>query len=1706
MATRPRHRSGSSHNRENKRRIYKQVVQHQGTQPDKQAVVPHHHALEPDEQSIFHQLQHVLWDGAAVTSTLWNYHTKDWVTNVQATDIDNDGDIEVVVGSRDGVVLACTPWGAKKWEAQWDGQFISALFAIPVTDVSLYKKTAQKQPCVIVGMRDGGVYALDQDGSKIPGWAYSTGRMIRQLYIPKNQPNAIIIGSEDRCIHVLDRMTGKAMSPPYQTNGWVRSVFVTDIDDDQREEILAGSGDQHLYILDDCGQFLDKVFLGHQIYALFAAPLCPGGPMTVITSSNRKELFVWTVKCCAGKRWTLQKEWEISSDSTVFSNRIHAISAYDINNDHEAELLLGSEDGYLYILNQRGTLLWKHRFGSCIYSVWVSDINFDGQAEIIVGTEDSGVYVVQGELNSNTYKRIKEVYKEAIHDQQVSSGNELMRRLTHREKAILKDLIDEAPPVHHVQMEVNKARQLMQEGNYEQALSLFLRARQQKVQYCWDQPAITHGYIWTLGIGQIERKGKYDLVVGTDEGYIYTIDAARGAHQYLWKCDVGARVRMLQIAPLRPGEPDSIIAVLANHRLIILNNRGEIVKEHIFEKKEDWARCLSINVYPEEQQKASEIVIGMENKKIAIWEGYMDRERLVIHTPQGIGVLCLAQLTQAGPKQIIGGSINNQVYAYGLDGNELWRVQGYERIQALWVEDIDRDGLAEVIVGSEDRYVYVLNHEGHVKWRYRTMRGVLDVTVGDIKLASDPEDSNQRQLKVLAASADGYLYVLTAFGDLLWKYKTSNRVREIRARDINNDGTIEIAVASENRLDLLQIINLKQNYGYTQQCWEAWLNTKEDRHGTIMALTHHSDEFMRAYALARLAGQHQRYEEDVKRFQEALRTDESLEVKKELVRAIVLFLIVPTNQEENARQARNFLRQLSADPDPDIRLAIVDILLKVLEIDEGLCFEYLKYFTHNNDMWIRRAVVRKLDSLAQEHPDRVFDLLLATIDDEKLWIRQETGRALSHYFDVHPECVIQGSIALLAAQPKIPILKQISYSARQPAVKRWFQCLVRLVTKLDEQTTADRLNEAIDAIKDLQAFTPTYGDDFYQVYSEFQRISQIRSSSAIARYQWTNTAAEETEKEYKIIATCMHIFDEFHEVADIMRAYERREAIGDRVTSLISATDKIEAIRGELQKEDNQRALAYPQGYRLPELVILSILVEQFYQIIKSEINRLRGHARLVAEIRNKEVQREEEVVVSLLITNKGISAADYIKVRIIEVEQDFSVIGTKEQTLVQLPNNRFASVEFTIKPQSASPRLKFLITYDDAEKRNKEEHFADVVVLRDRQHAYAEIPNPYTGGTPIRDRHMFYGRRNDIDTLCEKLSSVTANKVVVLSGQRRTGKTSLVYQLANALTEGPQVPVLIDLQGQALQTMGHLFVGFAVRVCDEVQKRRQITLELPEREAFLSNPTESFDTFLAKALQTLGNEKIVFLLDEFEVLQEKIDNGPLNQDVLRYLRSLMQHRQGLNFLLVSAPRIRHVTEPSWSVFFNIALHHRLSKLEPSEARSLIVEPISGFLEYDMLALERVHRLSGDLPYFIHVLSEILIGYCNKKSKPYVTVNDINNVVDIVLEEQSGCINWIWNQSSPGIERFLLSVLAQDKGEDGRIFTLSDIYTELDAQGVPYEQDKVTKALQNLVREDIIEEFQNGAQFRLPVGLVKEWLRKVKPPERVIRDEFPYDE
>ena len=76
---------------------------------------------------------------------------------------------------------------------------------------------------------------------------------------------------------------------------------------------------------------------------------------------------------------------------------------------------------------------------------------------------------------------------------------------------------------------------------------------------------------------------------------------------------------------------------------------------------------------------------------------------------------------------------------------------------------------------------------------------------------------------------------------------------------------------------------------------------------------------------------------------------------------------------------------------------------------------------------------------------------------------------------------------------------------------------------------------------------------------------------------------------------------------------------------------------------------------------------------------------------------------------------------------------------------------------------------------------------------------NPYISGEPVRREEMFYGRHE----LLQRIVATLHNNSIMIHGERRIGKTTLLYQLANALRQVQDeeywfVPVLIDLEGTA--------------------------------------------------------------------------------------------------------------------------------------------------------------------------------------------------------------------------------------------------------------------------------------------------------------------
>ena len=119
---------------------------------------------------------------------------------------------------------------------------------------------------------------------------------------------------------------------------------------------------------------------------------------------------------------------------------------------------------------------------------------------------------------------------------------------------------------------------------------------------------------------------------------------------------------------------------------------------------------------------------------------------------------------------------------------------------------------------------------------------------------------------------------------------------------------------------------------------------------------------------------------------------------------------------------------------------------------------------------------------------------------------------------------------------------------------------------------------------------------------------------------------------------------------------------------------------------------------------------------------------------------------------------------------------------------------------------------------------------------------NPYIAGSPITGTEMFYGREDVFSFIRRNLTGLHRDTPIVLYGQRRTGKTSVLYQLHRHLDPSYRC-IFIDLHGLSLDGMGNLMHGIANSISRGLQRDHELAVEVPDRSAFLADPRSAFET-----------------------------------------------------------------------------------------------------------------------------------------------------------------------------------------------------------------------------------------------------------------------
>jgi type I restriction enzyme M protein len=97
----------------------------------------------------------------------------------------------------------------------------------------------------------------------------------------------------------------------------------------------------------------------------------------------------------------------------------------------------------------------------------------------------------------------------------------------------------------------------------------------------------------------------------------------------------------------------------------------------------------------------------------------------------------------------------------------------------------------------------------------------------------------------------------------------------------------------------------------------------------------------------------------------------------------------------------------------------------------------------------------------------------------------------------------------------------------------------------------------------------------------------------------------------------------------------------------------------------------------------------------------------------------------------------------------------------------------------------------------------------------------------------------------------------------------------------------------------------------------------------------------------------LVLMLDEFDKLQEGIDNGVTSPQVPENIRFLIQTYPKFSAILTGSRRLKRLREEYWSALYGLGTSIPVTALDTESARKVVTEPVR-----DQLASLR-RRLSG---------------------------------------------------------------------------------------------------------------------------------------------------
>ena len=381
----------------------------------------------------------------------------------------------------------------------------------------------------------------------------------------------------------------------------------------------------------------------------------------------------------------------------------------------------------------------------------------------------------------------------------------------------------------------------------------------------------------------------------------------------------------------------------------------------------------------------------------------------------------------------------------------------------------------------------------------------------------------------------------------------------------------------------------------------------------------------------------------------------------------------------------------------------------------------------------------------------------------------------------------------------------------------------------------------------------------------------------------------------------------------------------------------------------------------------------------------------------------------------------------------------------------------------------------------------------------FKPIPNPYIVGNPIKSREMFYGRADDFDFVKRKREAGDQSFVIVFCGKRRSGKTSILFQILNGELGTSFLPILVDMQTMAgLKNDGEFFEKVAKETVKCLQDNK-IDLNDYDFMSQKESPYKVFDKLLDDVQALNPDKSILFLIDEYELIESKIDEGSLSANLVPFLAGILESERKVSYILTGSTRLDARESKYWSIMLPKSLYRNVSFLSERDTLRLITEPVPDYVSYEDDALDAIRRLTAGQPFYTQVVCQNIVDHLNDEEKNHLDKQDLKVIADEIMENPLPQMIYFWN-SLPNNKKLVLSLLAELLKDENTSVEAKQIEKRCKKRelGINASVQAINTTLESLFHSQFVNKTDDGYSFKM--DLFRGWIKRDHSIWSVIKD------